>query len=54
MTKLWLVGDKNATKKNSWAAMTNSEEEAQRILKEDATLTTIKVIEAPQGRRKAK
>ena len=32
--KLYLIGDENAPKNNSWLAMTNSADEAARLLEE--------------------
>lgn len=52
VTKLWLVGDKNATKTNSWLAMTNDEAEAQRLLETLDGATCTKSIDVPPARRR--
>jgi hypothetical protein len=45
MTKIYLVGDDNAPKTNSWLAMTNSAEEAARLLEELEGASRMKTIE---------
>lgn len=45
MTKVYLVGDKNSVKNNSWLAMTNDLGEAERLVKEIPEAVNIKPIE---------
>jgi hypothetical protein len=48
--KVYLVGDENAPKTNSWLAMTNSADEAARLLEEldgAARMKTITVKDTP-------
>ena len=50
--KLYLIGDENAPKNNSWMAMTNSAEEAARLLEEldgAARMKTITVEDTNEG-----
>ncbi len=48
---IYLVGDKNSLKANSYLAMTNSLEEAERLLEELPTAVTIKKVGVKNGRR---
>jgi hypothetical protein len=48
--KVYLIGDENAPENNSWMAMTNSAEEAARLLEEldgAARMKTITVEDKP-------
>ena len=53
MSKVYLVGDKNAPKTNSWASMTNSWEAAEKLLKDMGPTATHKVLDVqpPRGKR---
>lgn len=50
--KVYLVGDENAPKTNSWQAMTNNWSEAERLLKELGPTYTHKVVEVKPPRSK--
>lgn len=54
MTKIYLVGDKRATKVNSWLAMTNDRAEAERLREELPTATTIKEVTVRPSRKGGK
>ena len=47
---VYLVGDKNSLKANSYLAMTNSLEEAERLVKELPEAVTIKKVEVKNAR----
>ena len=48
--KIYLVGDKDAPKTNSWEAMTNNWAEAERLLKDMGVGSTHKVVNVtPKG-----
>jgi hypothetical protein len=52
MSKVYVVGDKNAPKTNSWDSMTNSLEEAERLVKELGPQATMKEVKVPPPRRR--
>jgi hypothetical protein len=52
MIKLYLVGDESSPKSNSWLAMTNSPEEATRLLDELEGACTYKSITVKQREEK--
>ena len=52
-TKVYLVGDKDSPKANSWLAMTNNWGEAERLMKEIGPEATHKVV-IPKPPRKGK
>ena len=43
--RLYLIGDENSKKTNSWLAMTNNEETAEVLMKEIEGASTIKMLE---------
>ncbi len=49
--KVYLVGDKDAPKKNSWMAITNSLEEAEKFLTETPKAVNMKTIEVKERHR---
>ena len=49
---VYLVGDKDAAKRNSWLAMTDSAEEAQRLLDELPSAVQTKEVKVPPPRRR--
>ena len=53
-TKVYLVGDKDAPKTNSWKAMTNNWSEAERLKAEMGPTATHKVVEVKPQRGKRK
>lgn len=54
MTEIFLVGDKDSEKKNSWLAMTNNQEEATKLLGTLEGATCMKTVEVKPSRRKRK
>lgn len=53
MTTIYLVGDKDSEKRNSWLAMTNCEQRAKELLAELGGVV-IKPLEVPPPKRKKK
>ena len=51
-TKVYLVGDKEAPKKNQWEYMTNNWAEAERLKQEMGPTATHKVVVVPPSRQK--
>ena len=51
-TMVYLVGDKASTKTNSWLAMTNDPEEANRLLEEIDEAVVTKAVEVKPRRVK--
>ena len=50
--KVYLVGDENSPKTNQWLSMTNSLEEAERLMAEQGHTATMREVAVPPSRSK--